>query len=214
MSAMYKIYINEKPLILTDSISVRDSWQSDNRTLVVQYLNKTKQILQYVDMLSKTKKIDKVIMHHLDKKILKKDFLQLMNVVVAGGGLVFNQKNELLAIYRRGSWDLPKGKIEKDEHKRLGALREVMEETGVDNVMINNKVGKTYHVFSHKGNKRSLKLTYWYSMTTDFSGTLIPQLEEDIEKAEWVSPKKFLKEYKPMYNNISDIVEKYLEKQD
>lgn len=209
---MYKIYINEKPLILTDSISVKDSWHSQKKTLVVEYLNKTKQILQYIDMLSKSKKVDSVIMHSPNKKVLKKDFLSLMNVVEAGGGLVFNKKNELLVIFRRGSWDLPKGKIEKKEHKRLGALREVMEETGVDNVHINKKVGKTYHLFNHKGNKRSLKLTYWYSMTTDFENQLVPQAEEDIEKAEWVNPQKFLKEYKPMFKNIYDIVSKYLSK--
>ena len=208
---MYKIYINERPLILVDTISVQDGWQSQKRTLVVRYLNKTKQILQYIDMLSKTKKIDQVILHHNDKKVLKKDFLSLMNVVEAGGGLVFNDKKEILVIFRRGSWDLPKGKLEKNEGKRLGALREVMEETGVDNVQISKKVGKTYHLFNQKG-KRSLKLTYWYSMTTSFEDNLIPQAEEDIEKAEWVEPKKFLKNYKPIYKNISDIVNKYLQK--
>lgn len=209
---MYKIYINEKPLILAETISVRDSWHSEKKTLVVQYLKKSKQILQYIDMLSKSNKIDKVIIHHIDKKLLKNDFLNLTNIVVAGGGLVFNDKKELLVIFRRGSWDLPKGKIEKNEHKRLGALREVMEETGVDNVLIDKKVGKTYHIFNHKGNKRSLKLTYWYAMFTSFDKALTPQAEEDIEKAEWVKPEKFLKEYKPMYKNINDIVVKYLAK--
>lgn len=209
---MYKIYVNEKPLILVDSISVQDGWHSQKRTIVVRYLNKTKQILQYIDMLNKTKKVDKVILHHNNKKQLKKDFLSLMNVVEAGGGLVFNKKDQLLIIFRRGSWDLPKGKFEKNETKRLGALREVMEETGVDNVQIDEKVGKTYHLFNQKG-KRSLKLTYWYSMSTDFSDKLVPQLEEDIIKAEWVDPKKFLKTYDPIYNNIIDIVGKYLDKQ-
>ena len=208
---MYKIYINERPLILTDTISVKDSWHSQKKTLVVQYLNKSKQLLQYIDMLSKSNKVEKVILHHTNRKQLKKDFFSLVKVVEAGGGLVFNEKSEILAIFRRGSWDLPKGKIENDEHKRLGALREVMEETGVDNVSISKKVGKTYHLFNNKGNKRSLKLTYWYSMTTEFKDDLVPQLEEDIEKAEWVEPKKFLKEYKPMYKNISDIVQRYLE---
>lgn len=209
---MYKIYINEKPLILVDSISVQDGWHSQKKTLVVQYLNKTKQILQYIDMLSKSPKVDKVILHHSDKKSLKKDFLSLVNVIEAGGGLVFNEKGQLLVIFRRGSWDLPKGKIEKNEHKRLGAMREVMEETGVDNVHIESKAGKTYHIFKHKGS-RALKLTHWYKMSTNYNEKLSPQAEEDIEKAEWVDPKKFLKEYDPMYNNIKDIVEKFLVKE-
>jgi len=208
---MYKIYVNEKPLILVDSISVKDAWHSQKRTLVVRYLNKTKQILQYIDMLNKTKKVDKVVLHHNSKKELWKDFISLMNVVEAGGGLVFNDKNELLVIFRRGSWDLPKGKFEKNEPKRLGAMREVMEETGVDNVHIDKKVGKTYHIFNQKG-KRSLKLTYWYSMSTNFTENLIPQQEEDIVKAEWIDPKKFLKTYDPIYSNVSNIINKYLDK--
>ena len=207
---MYKIYINEKPLILVDSISVQDGWHSQKKTLVVQYLNKTKQILQYIDMLSKSSKVDKVILHHVDKKALKKDFLSLVTVIEAGGGLVFNDKGQLLVIFRRGSWDLPKGKIEKNEHKRLGAMREVMEETGVGNVQIESKTGKTYHLFKHKG-KRALKLTHWYKMSTNHDDKLVPQIEEDIEQVEWVDPKKFLKEYSPMYNNISDIVKIYFE---
>ena len=209
---MYKIYINEKPLILTESISVKDSWYTEKKTIVVQYLKKTKQILQYMDMLSKSKRIDKVIIHHTDKKKLKSDFLSLVNIVEAGGGLVFNDKNQLLVIFRRGKWDLPKGKIEKKEQKRLGALREVMEETGVDNAQITNKVGKTYHLFSNKASKRSLKLTHWYQMTTRHEGALIPQLEEDIVKAEWVDPKKFLKNYSPTFKNITDIIGVYFEK--
>lgn len=208
---MYKIYINEKPLILADSISVRDSWYTDKKTIVVQYLNKTKQILQYMDMLSKSKKVDQVILHHVDKKALREDFLSLVNIVEAGGGLVFNKDQKLLAIFRRGNWDLPKGKIEKKEQKRMGALREVMEETGVENVQIVRKIGKTYHMFSNKTSKRSLKLTHWYEMTTHHKGKLIPQLEEDIEKAEWVDPKKFIKNYTPMFKNITDIVECYFE---
>ena len=209
---MYKIYINEKPLILADSISVRDSWYTEKRTIVVQYLKKTKQILQYMDMLSKSKKIDKVIIHHVDKKQLREDFFSLVNIVEAGGGLVFNDNKELLVIFRRGAWDLPKGKIEKKEHRRLGAMREVMEETGISNAKITKKVGKTYHLFNHKGNKRSLKLTHWYEMTTNHLGALVPQLEEDIVKAEWVNPKKFLKNYDPTFKNITDIIGVYFEK--
>lgn len=209
---MYKIYINEKPLILTDSISVLDSWYTEKKTIVVQYLNKTKQLLQYVDMLSKSDKIERVIIHHSKVKVLKDDFFSLVNIVVAGGGLVFNEDKKLLAIFRRGNWDLPKGKIEKYEGKRLGAMREVMEETGVENVSIVQKIGKTYHLFSNKKSRRSLKLTHWYEMTTHHNSKLIPQLEEDIEKAEWVDPKKFIKNYTPMFNNISDIVESYFQK--
>ena len=115
----------------------------------------------------------------------------------------------MLVIFRRGNWDLPKGKIERNETKRAAAMREVMEETGINQVRIESKLIKTYHLFRNKSNKRALKLSYWYVMSTEDT-ELIPQLEEDIEKAEWVDPAIFLKSHAPIYCNIVDVVENYL----
>lgn len=207
---MYKIYINEKPLILVDPLGIQDQWIADRNTLVTKYMGKTKEFLQFIDLLEKKSKINRVILYAEEVKNLRDEFYQVVDVIHAGGGLVFNKDKKLLAIFRRGSWDLPKGKIEKGEKKREGALREVMEETGVDEVNIINKVGKTYHLFRSKHQKRALKLSHWYEMSTNFSGKLVPQLEEDIEKAKWVDPKDFLANYKPMYINIRNIVESYL----
>lgn len=210
---MFTVYINEKPLILTSTLSIRNSWHSNSKILISPYIGKSKQLLQFMDMLSKNPKCDKVIIHHKNKKFLKSEFLKLVNVIHAGGGLVFNQKNELLVIFRRGNWDLPKGKIEHEEPKRLGAIREVMEETGIDGARIESKLGKTYHLFKNKSGKKSLKVSHWYVMSTKYEDDLVPQIEEDIEKADWVDPKVFLKSHKPMYNNIHDIVSKYLKTQ-
>ncbi len=207
---MYKIYINEKPLILVDPIAIQDQWLADTKTLVTKYMGKTKEFLQFIDLLEKNSKINRVILHSNDLKKLRDEFFKVVDVIHAGGGLVFNKEKELLTIFRRGSWDLPKGKIEKGEKKREGALREVMEETGVDELTITTKVGKTYHLFRSKQQKRALKLSHWYEMKTEYTGKLIPQLEEDIEKAKWVDPKDFLKNYNPMYINIRNIVESYL----
>jgi len=207
---MYKIYINEKPLIFVDSMGIQDEWLSDKKTLVTKYMGKTKEFLQYIDLLEKKSKINRVILHANEVKDLKNEFFKVVDVIHAGGGLVFNSENKLLVIFRRGLWDLPKGKIEKGEIKREGALREVMEETGVDGVKIQSKVGKTYHLFRSKHQKRALKLSHWYEMTTSYNGKLVPQLEEDIEKAKWVEPKDFLKNYTPMFINIRNIVTTYL----
>ena len=35
------------------------------------------------------------------------------------GSLVVNRNKELLLIYRKGKWDLPKGKVEKSEKKNM-----------------------------------------------------------------------------------------------
>jgi 8-oxo-dGTP pyrophosphatase MutT (NUDIX family) len=52
-------------------------------------------------------------------------------IIKAGGGIVVNEQNEVLLIYRRGKWDLPKGKLDDGETIEECALREVKEETGL-----------------------------------------------------------------------------------
>ena len=74
-----------------------------------------------------------------------RDFLAEFRVIQAAGGLVFNKEAQLLSILRNGMWDLPKGKIEKHEDQRAAALREVMEETGLNMINISEKIGATYH---------------------------------------------------------------------
>lgn len=110
-----------------------------------------------------------------------------LDIVTAGGGIVFNEHHELLLIHRRGYWDMAKGKIEKNERKIDGAEREVTEETGVaiDKVSVTPII--TYHVYFMKG-KRCLKDTYWYKMqASPGQNKLVPQAEEDITDVRWVS---------------------------
>ena len=45
----------------------------------------------------------------------------------AAGGLVLNEKKEILLIFRRGKWDMPKGKLDKGEKLEDCAIREVGE---------------------------------------------------------------------------------------
>jgi len=45
--------------------------------------------------------------------------------VIAAGGLVTNEIDEILVINRLDKWDLPKGKVEPEEPIKLAAVREV-----------------------------------------------------------------------------------------
>jgi ADP-ribose pyrophosphatase YjhB (NUDIX family) len=112
---------------------------------------------------------------------LKKKF----KYIEAAGGLVFNDKNEILTIYRRNKYDLPKGKKEANEDIAATAIREVEEECGISKLKIVNPLPATYHIYFHK-NKYVLKKTYWYKMTTH-NQPLIPQTEEEITEAKWMS---------------------------
>lgn len=121
-------------------------------------------------------------------KQLKKHF----KLIKAAGGIVFNEKGQLLLIKRLGLWDLPKGKIEPGEDQRLAALREVHEECGLNFLGILNKVAYTYHAYFLKG-RWILKRTIWYKMAAWGDPSVKPQLEENITEVKWVD-KTFLKQ--------------------
>ncbi len=144
-------------------------------------------------------------------KELKKQFFAQYAIIKAAGGVVFNDKGELLMIYRRGHWDLPKGKLEKNESKKDCALREVEEETGVTGLSLVEPLslyynGKktTYHTYRYK-RKPTIKPSYWYIMKAP-NQKLVPQTEEDIEKAIWVNLNDVKPFYDQMYPAIQDIV--------
>lgn len=201
---MYKIYINETPLILTNTEGVLPEWKIDPTTLTVKYLGKVKFLHNYIDMLEKNPKFKRVVLHNVNVEKLWTDFQSLYKIIEAAGGAVFNEKNELLVIYRRDFWDLPKGKIDKGETPEQAAVREVQEETGLETMELGNHIVDTYHTYPLK-NKRILKKTYWYAMKTAET-KLTPQSSEDIERAEWVKLAEFLADNPTIYGSILDVM--------
>ena len=122
---------------------------------------------------------------------LKSHFFDQFNIVVAAGGFVKNEYGEILFIFRRGRWDLPKGKLnsKKDavEKKQDAAVREVMEETGLQQVELVGKMARTCHIFFEK-RQRWLKKTFWYEMRAPKDQPVKPQTEEDITEVRWIRP--------------------------
>jgi 8-oxo-dGTP pyrophosphatase MutT (NUDIX family) len=108
-------------------------------------------------------------------------------IIIAAGGLVQNRKGEILLIYRRGCWDLPKGKLDAGELIPECAIREVQEETGIQTLELGPFICTTTHTYFDKWlNKDVEKQTHWYAMLSLANETLVPQTEEDIENIEWV----------------------------
>lgn len=206
---MYKIYINENTLVLADSQLVSKGKQPVNH-LVAPYTGKTKMLLSYIDMLEKTNRFENIVIHSKDPKGLLKDFESLFSVVKASGGIVNDGDDNILFIFRRGFWDLPKGKIDKGEKKKAAAIREVEEETGISNIVLKKKIHTTRHTYKMKSGKRAIKKTFWYSMTAQRQ-KLTPQLEEDITLVEWIHLTKVAKLKEPIFKNITNVIEKYLE---
>ncbi len=149
------------------------------------------------------------VLLHSNLADLKKAFFKQFTKIEAAGGIVQNDKKELLFIYRLNKWDLPKGKVEKGEDLQTCAVREVEEETGATNLRVNNKVGETYHTYTAFG-KHFLKTTYWYFLTCPSEQRLAPQTEEDITAIKWVNIKKMQEPMSNTYPSIKEIIAKFL----
>jgi 8-oxo-dGTP pyrophosphatase MutT (NUDIX family) len=194
---MYKVFVNDKPLFLTNQISKETNFQL--------FLLESVDIVQLIVKMFQNK-IKNAYLYHPDEKEILKTLKSKIPVSKAGGGLVFNQKGEVLFIHRCGKWDLPKGGTEKGEDMEKTAIREVEEETGVKQLRITKKLQKTYHIFKRNGVYK-LKITQWYEMQTDFKGTPIGQIEEGIEKAVWIHPNEISEVLKNSYENIKLLFE-------
>jgi len=150
-----------------------------------------------------------VYLYHPDADKLLSIFKNWMGYINAGGGLVVNDKNELLFIERNQKWDLPKGRAEKGENIETTSLQEVEEETGVKNLSIDKFLQETYHIYKNKG-KYNLKITYWYLMNTNYSGMLIPQVEEGITQAVWKTNEQAKVAMSNSYSNVVLLTKSYL----
>ncbi len=203
---MKKVFINNIPLILCKDFNKVPQKYKNNKALLARYSGKSKSLLNYVDNLEKKNTYSAIILSHTDEKKLWTSFKKLFKTIRASGGLVTNEENKVLMIYRRGSWDLPKGKIDKGEGKKKAALREVEEETAAKSLVINNKLVNTYHIYKDQKGQRILKKTFWYKMTAP-NQILFPQEEEDIEKALWMDFDKFSIESEPIYPNILEVID-------
>ena len=205
----YKIYINTGVLILKQSADILDSERHAENVLVALYLGKIKELFHYVDLLEKGSKYAQVVLHYDDFKVLKRDVKSIFKIIPAGGGVVENEKEELLFIFRKGYWDLPKGKLDPGEQRKDAALREVEEETGVQGLKRYELITKSKHVYKIGTGKRMLKITNWYRMTAP-NQPLVPQAEEQITDAQWLSVETY-EGYgrQATFDSISEVIQIY-----
>lgn len=194
---MYKVFVNDKPLFLTNEVAKETDFQF--------FLLESVDIEQLIIKMFQNK-IQKAYLFYPDEKEILKKLKEKIPVCKAGGGLVYNKKGEVLFIFRNGKWDLPKGGIEKGEVIEDTAMREIEEETGVNQLTITRKLQKTYHVFKRNG-KYKLKVTHWFEMQSNFEGTLMPQTKEGIQKAVWFNSEQVKEALNNSYENIKLLFE-------
>ena len=189
---MYKVFVGDKPIILTTVVEKETNFKN--------YLLKTVDMAKVVRRLNRTALGEARLIHKNPKKILKK-FLKKLPNVIAGGGKVYNDKGEILFIYRNDKWDLPKGKAEKKETIEETSIREVEEETGVKGLKIIKPLDTTYHIFKRNG-RYKIKITYWFEMKTSYDGNLQAQENEGITKVAWLDQKQSQDALENSYDNI------------
>lgn len=193
---MKKVYFGDRYIVIASEPS--------DTLLNYNYGGVTGDLRNFVEEFVSTETMPDACICLGDEETIWKDFSGLFRNIDAAGGLIKNGNNEYLVIDRRGYIDLPKGKKEQSETNEQNALREVNEETGVENVRITSHLVDTYHTYMI-GEERVLKCTHWYNMEVDGSPALIPQTEEDIVVAKWVSKEELKQLSSKTYASLRDV---------
>ena len=202
-----KIYFNDKPLFLCDDIeeALQPFLHHDDAVFIDELSSPALKSMIHEMQLEK---VHAGIYYHPDLETLKKAFWKKFTVIKAAGGLVQNEKHEILFMFRRGKWDLPKGKLDAGETLETCAVREVKEETGLEKVLLKKPLITTYHTY-HESGKHILKESYWYTMLARGTDNLVPQTEEDIQEVKWVPEKKLNEMMGNTFPSIKDVIEKF-----
>jgi len=202
-----KIYFNEKPVYLCDEIDENlEELRHHPDTVLIDELS-TPAINSLLHEIKKEDFHAGIIISPEFEK-LRKLFFKHFTFIEAAGGIVQNAEKQVLFILRKKKWDLPKGKIDKGESPELAAEREIIEETGIKNLLRKKKVGDTYHTYDEFG-KHYLKLTHWYYFTTKGKQEPKPQEEEGITDIRWFDTKDIKLPVANSYQNIRDILSRF-----
>ncbi len=196
---MYTIFKNDVSIILTDdrnSIGTKPYllWKEIQQKKVLD------QLLSFGQR--------NIFVYHEDLAGMWTDFKNNFKVIEASGGIVKNNFDQLLFIFRQDKWDLPKGKIEKGETRKDAALREVSEECGFKTSSLGNDIATTYHLYTEDKDE-VLKISYWYEMFSSET-ELTPQTEEGITALKWVNKDELNLVLDDTYPNICALVDTYL----
>jgi ADP-ribose pyrophosphatase YjhB (NUDIX family) len=200
---MYKVFVNEKKLLL--------SKQSHGLEKNISFESSTTLEIA-MDLVQNTSVKDiNVYGDNIDE--IWDQFKKMFRIIEAAGGIVYNEKDEILFIKRLGKWDLPKGKMEKGESREESAIREIEEETSLMNVQLQDFVSTTYHIYTERTGEKILKFTHWFDMYFEGENTAKPQIEEGITEVAWKNESQIESEvYANTFQNIKLILCESFEK--
>jgi len=202
-----KIFFNDRAVILTDKKIINPAIDND----LVYVFEDRKALAKRLTIFENSNNICLQIIHH-DLNKLFEHFKHCFKFVEAAGGLITLPDRRILLIKRLGKWDLPKGKAERGESLQETALREVMEECGLEKLpIITGELTHTYHTYHQKGN-HILKHTAWYAMRYNGNEKLRPQFAEDIVHAAWFPQNLLSVVRKNTYQSIQQVLDEWINK--
>lgn len=197
---MHKIYFDRRTIIICRP---EEATLSDPNTVEFHF-KQPSDISALVEMFELSSTLEKIYIPSAEPEDCYKKICGEFREVNAAGGLVENRRGDYLLIKRDGLWDLPKGHQEAGEDIKVTALREVQEETGVDDLSLGDLICVTDHCYKRNGIWH-LKHTWWYRMYYLKPLDLTPQTEEDITKAAWVAKSSLPPFLKNTYPSIKEV---------
>jgi 8-oxo-dGTP pyrophosphatase MutT (NUDIX family) len=198
---MYKVFFNERIVLLTDDF-IRNFQVRYGLFYKYKDVDDLKELL---DFYWKLKRIDTLFIFHHDIEELRERFKACFQQVYAAGGLVRNTQGRYLIMKRRGKWDLPKGKVNRNETIEEAGVREVSEETGLTDLQVVGPLMATYHSY-YIDDLLILKRTSWFEMNYAGNEVPIPEYEEDITEIRWVRQEELGKFTENTYPAIVDLL--------
>ena len=197
---MHKIYFEKRCIIIC---SPDDQALSDPNSVEFHF-GESINIHTLVAMFEASASLSRIYIPTDDEAGMCRRVCAEFREVDAAGGLVSNRRGDYLLIQRGGLWDLPKGHREPGEDIAVTALREVQEETGVDQLELRGLICVTDHCYLRDGIWH-LKHTWWYDMLYTDPVDLTPQREEDISRAAWVARSSLPPFLKNTYPSILEV---------
>jgi ADP-ribose pyrophosphatase YjhB (NUDIX family) len=197
---MHKIYFEKRCMLICSP----DEQALADPNSIEFHLGDKIDIHSLIEMVEMSDTLAKVYIPTEDTEKTYQGICSEFREVNAAGGLVSNRRGDYLLINRNGLWDLPKGHQEAGEEIEITAIREVREETGVDQLELGNLICITDHCYRRNGIWH-LKHTWWFNMLYNDPVDLSPQKEEDITKAAWVAKSSLPAFLKNTYPSISEV---------
>ena len=207
---MYEVFLNERRIVIArpgKNPKFKEGVITENLTTIEDVKN---WFLAFISSKSETA----VLIHPEPEKFWNNLFKQAFTCVPAAGGIVIRNK-KLLYILRNKIWDLPKGKIDKNESAENAALREVAEECGIKGHQITRQLPSTFHLFEspYEDNfgKWILKETFWFEMSYSGKENGTPEISENITEIKWFAKNELDIVLSNTYENLKSLILMYKE---